>query len=324
MKLNFAPVFYREPATTAALISAGAAILGQGTNMVVQGKLNRKNRKWQDQRYAQQRAHNLADWNMNNEYNSPAAQMRRFKEAGLNPNLIYGKMDNTSSQSVQTAKYEPLPDKAPQVDTSQIQNAGMMYAQARNMAATNKNLEKQNQVLDAEIKAKEAQTLATLAGVDMTKFDLKFKQDLYQTNADMARSTLEKIRADIAQTAANTKFTIDQNERAAALQKPTLEQAIQQVLNMKAGKALTDAQKKKVDQEVKNLVENHSILAEQAKLWKQGINPNHGTFDRMMEFIFNKIFGGNSLSPEQVQKYKDNKINNNPMTGQGNNNIFFK
>lgn len=28
-------------------------------------------------------------WNMNNEYNSPASQMARFKEAGLNPNLIY-------------------------------------------------------------------------------------------------------------------------------------------------------------------------------------------------------------------------------------------
>lgn len=32
---------------------------------------------------------NLDMWNRNNEYNSPQAQMERFKSAGLNPNLIY-------------------------------------------------------------------------------------------------------------------------------------------------------------------------------------------------------------------------------------------
>lgn len=32
----------------------------------------------------------LAMWNMTNAYNSPTAQMQRLKEAGLNPNLVYG------------------------------------------------------------------------------------------------------------------------------------------------------------------------------------------------------------------------------------------
>lgn len=32
----------------------------------------------------------LEMWNRQNDYNSPAAQMERFKSAGLNPNLIYG------------------------------------------------------------------------------------------------------------------------------------------------------------------------------------------------------------------------------------------
>jgi len=38
----------------------------------------------------------VQDWNANNEYNSPAAQMGRFKAAGLNPNLIYGQMNNAA------------------------------------------------------------------------------------------------------------------------------------------------------------------------------------------------------------------------------------
>lgn len=34
---------------------------------------------------------------MSNEYNSPANQMRLFKDAGLNPNLVYGEMSDVSS-----------------------------------------------------------------------------------------------------------------------------------------------------------------------------------------------------------------------------------
>lgn len=33
---------------------------------------------------------NVKNWNMQNEYNSPTAQMQRYQDAGLNTNLIYG------------------------------------------------------------------------------------------------------------------------------------------------------------------------------------------------------------------------------------------
>lgn len=41
----------------------------------------------------------LEMWDLQNQYNSPASQMARFKEAGLNPNLIYsqGNAGNASS-----------------------------------------------------------------------------------------------------------------------------------------------------------------------------------------------------------------------------------
>lgn len=52
----------------------GASILNTGSQVYT----NAKNRQWA-----------LQDWNRQNAYNSPAQQMQRFKEAGLNPNLIY-------------------------------------------------------------------------------------------------------------------------------------------------------------------------------------------------------------------------------------------
>lgn len=51
---------------------------------------------------------NLQQWNRENEYNSPLQQMKRFQEAGLNPNLIYGQQ-NLSASSPNAAGYDIKP-----------------------------------------------------------------------------------------------------------------------------------------------------------------------------------------------------------------------
>jgi hypothetical protein len=50
---------------------------------------------------------NIRFWNMQNKYNTPLAQMQRFKDAGLNPNLIYGK--GTPGQASPVAPSKPAP-----------------------------------------------------------------------------------------------------------------------------------------------------------------------------------------------------------------------
>ena len=42
---------------------------------------------------------NYEMWMRNNEYNSPASQVQRFKDAGLNPALIYGSSGNAGNSS---------------------------------------------------------------------------------------------------------------------------------------------------------------------------------------------------------------------------------
>lgn len=46
----------------------------------------------------------LQMWNLANQYNSPTSQMARFKEAGLNPNLIYGQ--GSAGNASQLPKYQ--------------------------------------------------------------------------------------------------------------------------------------------------------------------------------------------------------------------------
>lgn len=71
---------------------AGAASLGSAAiGAIGQNKANQQNFA-----FAQQQAQNQMDFqermiNAQNQYNTPLAQMNRFKEAGLNPHLIYGK-----------------------------------------------------------------------------------------------------------------------------------------------------------------------------------------------------------------------------------------
>lgn len=40
---------------------------------------------------------NLELWNRQNQYNTPALQMQRFRDAGLNPNLIYGQSNTANA-----------------------------------------------------------------------------------------------------------------------------------------------------------------------------------------------------------------------------------
>lgn len=80
-----------------AAIGAGASLLGGAigagsqssankTNMAIAKMNNEYNERMQNQ----QNAYNLDMWMKQNDYNSPTAQLQRFKDAGLNPNLIYG------------------------------------------------------------------------------------------------------------------------------------------------------------------------------------------------------------------------------------------
>lgn len=103
------------------IIAGGASLLGGVINAGSQMGTNSSQLSYSREMYDKQRADALADWKMQNEYNSPSAQMARFKEAGLNPNLIYGQMSN--SPVVRTSSPQSYNPTAPQIDLGRT--AGM-------------------------------------------------------------------------------------------------------------------------------------------------------------------------------------------------------
>ena len=95
---------------------AGTQIATSGINAVSQAIMNKKNQKWQEKMYQTQRNDALADWRMQNDYNSPQAQMQRLSSAGLNPNLVYGEgataMSSQGPRSSSPGSWNP---KAPEI-----------------------------------------------------------------------------------------------------------------------------------------------------------------------------------------------------------------
>lgn len=91
---------------------------------------------------------NLAMWHMQNEYNSPAAQVKRLKDAGINPALMYGQMsDAGNAQNTPTADAAPVYGKrydAPQIDP-------LTAAQIANINADTEQKKKGTEYTDEEL-----------------------------------------------------------------------------------------------------------------------------------------------------------------------------
>jgi hypothetical protein len=67
---------------------------------------------------------NLEMWNLQNEYNAPKNQMARFKEAGLNPNLIYGQGSPGNAQQAPKYQQEGVDQSKNPLVSAQIAMAG--------------------------------------------------------------------------------------------------------------------------------------------------------------------------------------------------------
>lgn len=59
-------------------------------NYLINAATNKANRQLAEYEWSK----NLEMWNLQNEYNSPTAQMQRLKDAGLNPNMMYGNISS--------------------------------------------------------------------------------------------------------------------------------------------------------------------------------------------------------------------------------------
>lgn len=144
----------------------------------------------------------IEQWNRENAYNSPTAQMERLKQAGLNPNLVYGGGATTlsaHSPSVPVAKVEGQKpfnlDLLGMLQTAQsmriakdVSDVGINKTNAEilNLAQQNANLKSQDEVNKANAAYLAQQQLKSMA--ELKNLNLDFKQK--QLNNDLMESSM--------------------------------------------------------------------------------------------------------------------------------------
>lgn len=263
------------------------SIAGQGLNAIT-GVFRDNQQFGRDiAMYQLQRAHALKDWNMQNEYNSPAAQMERYKKAGLNPNLIYGQ--SNTSQPIRTTQADSHPLSRINVDAAGAYNAhiaGLLATQDIEVKKeTANNLREQNTVLQNESLLKKAQVVSTLSSAEKTNLDrlatefaLDLQKELRSTSVDAAKVDLQKKIAD-------TQFTINQDERAAASNTSSLKEAAERILQMRAQRANTEAQRDEIRARIKNMGTDNTLRELELQLRREGVNPNDPIWWRSLNRI---------------------------------------
>ena len=218
------------PFPVAAAITAGAGLVGTGATAYSQGKLNRKTRQWNEKMHALVRQESLADWAMQNEYNSPKAQMQRYRDAGLNPALIYGQ--SNVSDAVHSAPVSNWSPRAPSYEG--IGDAAawglQAYYDVQLKEASLDNLQARNTVLAQEQLLKAAQTTNTMSRTAKTDFERALAQELRETSLSTATENLRKLRIQ-------NEYTLNEDERRALSASQSLQEGLVRILGMKLQQA---------------------------------------------------------------------------------------
>lgn len=263
-----------DPLTIGA-ITAGVSALGQGANILATQSTNKKTREWNERMYQLQRQHSLADWTMQNEYNSPAAQMKRLESAGLNPHLVYGKgtVDNFGGnvRSADTGSWNP---ETPNYNFGQSVNTGLNAIYDTQLkAAQIDNLKAQNNVIVTEAALKAAQIAQTTSNTKKTGLETTQLEQLIPISLDAAKANLRKTIVD-------TDVSLQANERAQLSNAQSLQQGVENILLSRAQQAKTLAEKSQINQQIQNLKSDNTLKNLDINLKRLGVQPSDNIFLR--------------------------------------------
>lgn len=163
---------------------------------------NARNRQFAASQAAQARQWQIEQWNMENAYNSPQAQMQRYIDAGLNPNLLYGDVGSGLGAAAPSVPQGETPSGvAPNVsfgaDLSQYMQGRLLDAQIENLKSKTEN---QTIVNEFERDKQDAELKQKLKNLGLTDAQI-----------DEVRSNIEVNAGKIKEMEANTKLLLGES-----------------------------------------------------------------------------------------------------------------
>lgn len=305
-----------DPILTGGIISAGSGIVSDIANLFGQSKANKQSQAFQVGMYNRQRADALADFNMQNAYNSPQQQMARLKAAGLNPNLVYGHgADAGMAAPVRSSSPGSYQAKFPELrGLSGIGDVAMQAVQQHMQA---KQLQLNAGAVAADISNKSAQAAKALSEIDLNKIkgsaaEFKLSFDQLMANARLTGADLNNqlTYENINKTRASTAYLLDENERRDALTAQNLQTAAVNILVRKQDIAKSKSEQDEIAQRIQNLKSDKAIKDYEISLNKKGITKGDPGWFRVLEMVMR---GENANAIKQVI---DGMTNKTPITSE--------
>lgn len=312
----------KQMAINPEVIAAGAQLSGQFLNAGSQIFTNKSNRRFSERMADRQRTWALDDWYMQNEYNHPSNQMARLREAGLNPNLVYGNGADAQAGPVRGSDAPKMQSQAPQFDPGSAIGA---YQDVQLKNAQVDNLRKQNTVIEQDALLKAAQIAATLASTQNTKIqtksgEFKYSQDVRLADIvyEAAKTNIEKTQADISASKMNTLYTLDKNDREAAANAQSIKEGIERILASRQARIESQSRIKlnkgnyekigeeltRIRAEVANINQVRSNLMKDAllkdldiNLKKEGIQPGDPAWMRVLDQQIKRLLRNSDTVP---------------------------
>jgi hypothetical protein len=292
--------------------------------------MNAKNREYATWQMNTQRQWSLDDWHRQNAYNTPAAQMDRFRAAGLNPNLIYGQSSEApavrsspSPQQEGKALFQDLPGQ-----TLQAIGAYQDY-RMKDLEAV--SIQKNQAIQDATLQG--IALTNSLKGLNVTRQGIENSlaaQRLssgairYEIDKQLMDTTIAQGKQRLANLQAQGMYTIDENRRREALTENNLALGLTRIAQMEGDMALNPYRKAQINAAIANLnaqtkfteneksknalwdVEIKKVMHEN-KLWDAIINKTRMTgmeLDNHLKAIRTQLEGA-QVPAKTIQAYVD-------------------
>lgn len=183
---------------------SGNPLFGLGLNLFGNLFTNSQNRRSIEQTnrlnmqmQQNQNAWNERMWHMNNEYNTPANQIKRLKEAGLNPDLMYG---NPSQGTSSAPAQGTTPSHAEAFQSlgfgDMFSNAQQLMMQKKANDANIRLMQSQADSLDAETTLKERSLTNDEKRIELEKQNLQHSMDELEALKPVYQAQIEKLKSD--------------------------------------------------------------------------------------------------------------------------------
>lgn len=286
------------------LASAAGALVNGAIDYFSTKSTNEDAKATAKETYAKERADALTDQRTTNAYNSPAEQMNRLRQAGLNPNLVYGKGADNTAAMVRNTQQQPYSPIKPNFDKVNVLDTLGKYQNMEQGQAQTDNIKAMTDVARKDALLKEIQGNSIMQQTARSKFDLdqadRIKDVLY--TKQMNETEIQKQQLSDMKT--GQQINIDRNEREKLMNSKNIQKTLSDILEAQFRMSKSQSEKKMIETQVKEIRGRTDLNAWDLHMRKDlGIQPNDPFYFRQLQKF---------LSLKSRNNRTDAEIDSNP------------